>query len=181
MHRTLCRTGVLLSALAAILGAAAQTPQAAIEGNYGLVSSTTAPVSNWGFTKARITIKKLDDKHLLILLACEWKREPKAVCGEHYYAQWQESGLFIQDMNTEPMRLYFNPKTRTLTWIQRGFDARESVRRDVYSVDDTELTDPALVRRMKREQGNADSKENLRVFGPPSRYAYANNRIEIQQ
>ena len=51
----------------------------------------------------------------------------------------------------------------------------------MYTLDTTELTDPALVRRMKREQGNADSKENLRVFGPPKGYAYANNRIELQR
>ncbi|SHH44055.1 hypothetical protein [Massilia sp. CF038] len=181
MQRTLYRIAAALAALSVSLISHAQTPPVSLEGNYGLVSSDTAPVSKWGFSKSRITIKKIDDKHLLILLACEWKREPKAVCSEHYYAQWQESGLFIQDMNTDPMRLYYNPSTRTLTWIQRGYDAKASVRRDVYTIDNTELTDPALVRRMKREQGNADSKENLRVFGPPQGYAYTNNRIELQR
>ena len=158
-----------------------QTQRSMLDASYSLVSSTTAPVTNWGFSKGRISIKRLDDRHLLILLACEWKREPKAVCGEHYYAQWQESGLYIQDMNTDPMRVYADPAAHTLTIISRGFDAKASVRRDVYKIDEQELTDPALIRRMKREQANADSKENLRVFGPYAKWAYTTNRIEFQK
>jgi hypothetical protein len=178
---TLPNAGLALALLVLSAGACAQAQQPAIEGNYSLVSSTTAPVTNWGFSKGRISIKRLDDRHLLILLACEWKREPKAVCGEHYFAQWQESGLYIQDMNTDPMRVYADPAAHTLTIISRGFDAKASVRRDVYKIDTQELLDPALIRRMKREQANADSKENLRVFGPYPKWAYTNNRIEFQK
>jgi hypothetical protein len=163
------------------LTAAAQAPRPALAGDYALTSSTTAPVGTWVFTKGRMSIKKLDERHLLILIACQWKREPKAICSEHYIAQWQDSGLYIQDMNTDPMRLYFDPATRTLTVVTRGFDAKESVRRDVYTPDNSELTDPALVRRMKREQGAADSKENARVFGHYAKWAYTNNRIEFQK
>lgn len=163
------------------LAAVAQAPRPELEGNYSLSASTTAPVSTWAFSKARVSIKKLDERHLLILIACQWKREPKAICSEHYIAQWQDNGLYIQDMNTEPMRLYFDPATRTLTVVTRGFDANASVRRDVYTPDDKELTDPALIRRMKREQSNADSKENARVFGHHSKWAYTNNRIEFQK
>lgn len=173
--------GVLLAWLGLSAGACAQAPRPAIEGNYSLVSSTTAPVTNWGFSKGRISIKRLDERHLLILLACEWKREPKAVCGEHYFAQWQESGLYIQDMNTDPMRVYADPAAHTLTIVSRGFDAKASVRRDVYQIDEQELVDPALIRRMKREQANAESKDNLRVFGPYAKWAYTNNRIEFQK
>lgn len=172
---------IALALLGLAGGAHAQVQPAAIEGDYALVSSTTAPVSNWGFSKAHITIKKLDERHLLILLACEWKREPKAVCGEHYVAQWQESGLYIQDMNTDAMRVYADPAAHTLTIISRGFDAKASVRRDVYQIDAQQLREPVLVRRMKREQANADSKENARVFGPYAKWDYTRNRIEFQK
>ena len=181
MPRCLSPIGAALAALTFCLPGTAQVASTALEGNYSLVSSTTAPVSNWGYSKARITIKKLDDRHLLIVLACEWKREPKAVCGEHHFAQWQESGLYIDDMNTDWMRIYFDPATRTLSWVSRGADARESVRRDMYRADDSALTDTALIRRMKRETANAMHKESMRVFGPPSKRSYQNNQIEFQR
>ncbi len=171
----------LATALVLVSPARAQTPRPNLDASYSLVSSTTAPVTNWGFSKGRISIRQLDERHLLILLACEWKREPKAVCGEHYFAQWQENGLYIQDMNTDAMRVYADPAAHTLTIISRGFDAKASVRRDVYRWDEQELNDPALIRRMKREQSNADSKENTRVFGPYAKWAYTNNRIEFQK
>jgi hypothetical protein len=170
--------GALLFPVA--LAAGAQPARLDLAGTYSLASSTTAPVTNWGFTKGRFTIKKLDDNHLQLVFACEWKREPKAVCGDHFYAQWQDQGLYLQDMNTGNMRIYFEPATRSLTVITRGSDAKASVRRDVYKPDGQELTDPALIRRMKREQSNADSTENRRVFGPYSKWAYTNNRIELQ-
>jgi len=183
MHTMLHRVArlVVAASLFPLCQAAAQEPRPAIEGSYGLAASTSAPVSSWGFSRARVSIKKLDGRHLLILIACQWKREPKAICGEHHIAQWQDTGLYIQDMNTDAMRLYFDPATRTLTVVSRGFDAKESVRRDVYTPDDSELTDPALVRRMKREQSVADSKETRRVFGHYSKWAYTNNRIEFQK
>lgn len=181
MPRFVSHMGAALAALTFCLPGTAQVASTALEGTYSLVSSTTAPVSNWGYSKARITIKKLDDRHLQIVLACEWKREPKAVCSEHHFAQWQESGLYIDDLNTDWTRLYFDPATRTLSWISRGADAKASVRRDVYRADDSELTDPALIRRMRRETANATDKENIRVFGPPSKRSYQNNQIEFQR
>jgi hypothetical protein len=55
-----------------------------------------------------------------------------------------------------------------------------SVRRDVFSATGKPNDDPALARRIKRAQANADNKENLRVFGHYSKWPYANNRIEFQ-
>ena len=146
----------------------------------GFRASTTVPVSNWGYSKGRISIKQLDDQHLLILFACEWKREPKAACGDHYFAQQRGDGLYLQDMNTDALRLYFDPDTRKLTLISRGYDAKASVRHDTFSATSAPLTDTALLRRMKREQSNASDKENLRVFGPYQKRDYQNNRIEFQ-
>lgn len=151
-----------------------------LAGDYGLASSTTVPASNWGYSKGRISIRKLDDRHVLILLACEWKRDPKAVCGDHYFAQQRDGGVYLQDMNTGWLRLYFDPATRSLAIISRGADARESVRRDIFTPTSAPLGDRALVRRMQREQGSAGHPENLRVFGHYSRRAYQNHRIEFQ-
>ncbi|MRV76105.1 hypothetical protein GJ700_30780 [Duganella sp. FT92W] len=179
MTRYTC-TFAAVAALGFCSAVAAQAPLRQLEGEYTLASSTTAPVSTWNYTKGRIAIKTLDDEHVLILMACEWNRAPKAACDNHWYAQWHDGGVYLQDMNTDAMRLYFDPASRTLTMISRGADARGSVRRDVFSATDTPNDDPALMRRLKRAQSNADNKENLRVFGHHSKRAYANNRIEFQ-
>lgn len=175
------RGAVAAAALTLCAGAAAQAPMPNLVGEYKLLSSTTVPPSNWGYSKARVSIKQLDEHHLLILLACEWKREPKAVCGDYFYAQWRDDGLYLQDMNTFAMRLYFDPAARKLTIISRGADAKQSVRHEVFSATTAPLVDTALVRRMKREQSNADSKENRRVFGPYTKWDYQENRIEFQR
>ena len=175
------RGAVAAAALTLCAGAAAQAPMPNLVGEYKLLSSTTVPPSNWGYSKARVSIKQLDEHHLLILLACEWKREPKAVCGDYFYAQWRDDGLYLQDMNTFAMRLYFDPASRKLTIISRGADAKQSVRHEVFSATTAPLVDTALVRRMKREQSNADSKENRRVFGPYTKWDYQENRIEFQR
>lgn len=151
-----------------------------LAGEYSLASSTTVPASNWGYSKGRISIRKLDDRHVLILLACEWKRDPKSVCGDHYFAQQRDGSIYLQDMNTGWLRFYFDPAKRSLAIISRGADARESVRRDIFTPTSAPLEDRALVRRMKREQGSAEHKESVRVFGHYSKRAYLNNRIEFQ-
>ncbi|OEZ72609.1 hypothetical protein JAB5_07040 [Janthinobacterium sp. HH103] len=175
------RGAAAAAALTLYTAAFAQAPMPNLVGEYNLLSSKTVPPSNWGYSKARVSIKQLDDHHLLILLACEWKREPKAVCGDYFYAQWRDDGLYLQDMNTFAMRLYFDPATRKLTIISRGADAKQSVRHEVFGTTTEPLVDTALVRRMKREQSNADSKENRRVFGPYTKWTYQENRIEFQR
>lgn len=175
------RGAAAATALALCSGAWAQAPMSTLVGDYSLASSATVPASSWGYSKGRISIKPLDDKHLLIVLSCEWRREPKAVCGDYFYAQQRDDGIYLQDMNTFAMRLYFDPASRKLTIISRGADAKASVRHDVFSATTAPLTDPALLRRMKRELSNADSKENRRVFGPYTKWAYQENRIEFQR
>lgn len=160
--------------------AAAQAPLQQLEGDYTLASSTTAPVSTWNYTKGRIAVKKLDERHVVILFACEWNRMPTAGCDEHYHAQWHDGGVYLQDRNTDLLRMYFDPASRTLTMISRGRDADGSVRRDVFKPTGKPIDDAALVRRMKRAQRLADSKENERVFGHYSSWPYANNRIAFQ-
>lgn len=169
-------------ALNPCLNAAAQLAAtgADLSGNYDLASSTTVPPGSWGYSKGRIAITPLDAQHWLIVFACEWKREPKAVCGDFFYAQQRDGGVYLQDMNTDSMRLYFDPATRALTMISRGADARASVRRDVFKPTTAPLTDAALVRRFMREQRLSTDKENLRVFGPYTKWTYQNNRIEFQ-
>ncbi|MBB3224089.1 hypothetical protein [Pseudoduganella umbonata] len=152
-----------------------------LTGDYTLQSSTTVPASNWGYSKARISIRKLDDRHVLILLACEWKRDPKSVCGDHYFAQQRDGSVYLQDMNSDWLRFYFDPANRSLAIVSRGADNKESVRRDIFTPTSAPLEDRALVRRMKREQGSAEHKESVRVFGHYSKRAYLNNRIEFQK
>ena len=176
------RLGAAAAAAFALCSSAwAQAPMSTLVGDYNLASSATVPASSWGYSKGRISIKALDDKHLLSVLSCEWKREPKAVCGDYFYAQQRDDGLYLQDMNTFAMRLYFDPATRKLTIISRGADAKASVRHDVFGATTAPLADPALIRRMKREVSNADSKENRRVFGPYTKWDYQENRIEFQR
>lgn len=148
-------------------------------GEYNLGSSITAPPSSWGYTKARLSVRKLDDKHVIMLLACEWKDEPKAICADYYYAEQRRASVYLQDMNTDGLHLYFDPSTRRLTMVSLASDANGSVRHDVYVPTTTPLTEPALVRRMKREQANSESKETLRVFGPYSKWTYQHNRIDF--
>ncbi|KQZ39530.1 hypothetical protein ASD58_03780 [Duganella sp. Root1480D1] len=160
--------------------ASAQAPGFGMEGEYNLTSSTTAPVSNWGFSKAHISIRKLDEKHVVILFACEWKREPKAACDDYYFAEWRGGSFYLQDMNTDFIRMYFTPASRTLTMIRRGADEKASVRRDVFLPAGGAPEDTTLARRLKRAEKSYVHPENVRVFGPYAKWKYENNRIEIQ-
>jgi len=172
-------SSLVLFAACASSHAAAPTIDA-LPGEYNLASSTTAPVNNWGYGKAHISVRKLDERHLVILFACEWKREPKAACDDYYFAQWRDGGLFMQDMNTDALRMYFDPATRTLTMISRAVDAKASVRRDVFAPVGSGPDDATLARRLKRSEKNYVHPENLRVFGPYAKWKYENNRIEFQ-
>jgi hypothetical protein len=169
-----------LLAFCAAGSTSAQASDTAMEGEYKLTSSTTTPASKWGFSKAHISVRKLDEKHVVILLACEWKREPKAACDDYYFAEWRDGGFYLQDMNTDFIRMYFTPASRTLTMITRGADDKASVRRDVFEPTTGTPEDATLARRMKRAEKSYVHPENLRVFGPHTKWKYENNRIEIQ-
>ncbi|MTW10511.1 hypothetical protein GM658_07825 [Pseudoduganella eburnea] len=166
---------------AACISSYAATPTIdVLPGEYNLTSSTTAPVGNWVYSKAHVSVRKLDERHVVILFACEWKRNPKAACDDYYFAQWRDGGLYLQDMNTDALRIYFDPSTRALTMISRAVDAKESVRRDVFSPVGNAPDDATLARRLKRSEKSYVHPENLRVFGPYSKWKYDNNRIEFQ-
>lgn len=179
MKKAILQSLALLACCAAA-AAPVQASDFSMEGEYSLTSSTTAPVSNWGFSKAHISIRKLDEKHVVILFACEWKREPKAACDDYYFAEWRDGGFYLQDMNTDFIRLYFTPASRTLTMIRRGADLKASVRRDVFEPASGIPEDATLARRLKRAEKSYVHPENVRVFGPYTKWKYENNRIEIQ-
>lgn len=161
--------------------AAATSPVAAIEGEYKLTSSTAVPASTWGYNKAHISVRKLDERHVVILVACEWKREPKLACDDYYFAQARDDGLYIQDMNTADFfRVYFDPASRALTMIWRGSDAKGSVRRDIFVPASGAPEDATLARRMKRAEKSYVHPDNVRVFGPYAKWKYDANRIEFQ-
>jgi hypothetical protein len=171
---------MMLASMCLHMPAQAQTSVKDLAGEYQLLSSTTVPASNWGYAKGRISIRPLDERHVLILIACGWKGVPKEVCGDHMFAQLRDGGFYLQDMNTDLMRLYFDPARRQITVISRAVDAKASVRHDIFGATDAALVDPALVRRVKRQLDSAEHKESVRVFGHYSKRAYMNNRIEFQ-
>jgi hypothetical protein len=171
----------ILATLAVLCAAPAALAQPTLDdvvGEYHLVSSTTAPLTKWRHTKGRISIRKLDERHVMILLACQWRDSPNSVCDDHYFAQWREGGLWLQDMNVFDNRMYFDPAERSLTMVSRGVNG--AVRRDVFKETTAPLTDPALQRRMRRAQSSAEHPENRRVFGHYSKREYLHHRIEFQ-
>lgn len=163
------------------LPAAAQVSLQSLAGEYDLASSTTVPASSWGFSKAHVSIRMVDERHALILHSCQWKRSPKEACWEWFYAQQRDGGIYLQDQNTDTVRIYFDPASRKLTLIWRGLDAKASVRHDVFMPATAALADKALLRRQKTAQSSAEDKETLRTWGPVARRAYQNNRIELQK
>ncbi len=167
------------AALAALCmsAAAMALPLAQFEGQYNLVSSTTEPDSSWRYTKGRIAIKKLDDRHVSILHACEWMKSPKEVCSQRYVAQWRSGAIYLQDRNTWHERMGFEPAARRLTVLTQGVDG--TLRRDVYEATTAPLTDRALVRRMKREQDAVDDLIDEPAFGEFGKWEYRKNRIEV--
>ncbi len=170
-----------LAFFASCTTAFAQSPIAAIEGEYKLTSSTTVPASKWGYNKAHISIRKLDERHVVILLSCEWKDEPKARCDDYYFAKLREDGLYLQDMNTDGFfRMYFDPAAHLFTVIWRGADRKGSIRRDVYGLTNGAPEDAALVRRLKRAEKSYVHPENVRAFGTHDKWTYEANRIEFQ-
>lgn len=153
----------------------------AIAGEYGLASSSTSPTGAWLFSKGRLSVKWIDDHHILILFACEWKNEAKAGCGEWWVAQLREGNLYLQDMNTFNINMYFEPATRIFTITTRGADSQSTLRTDVFQVNDTALTDRALIRRMKNASSSFHSPEGIRVFGHHSKWKYSHARIQIPE
>ena len=158
--------------------AAAATTLADFEGDYELVSSTTEPASNWLFTKGRISVKKMDERHLSIIHACEWKKSPKEVCSDRYKAQWRNGKLYLQDMNTFHQRMGFDLATHRFMVVTQGVNG--TVRQDVYQATAAPLTDKALVRRMKREREAVDDLIDEPAFGHYSKWEYRDNPITVQ-
>ncbi|MET3130206.1 hypothetical protein AAKU55_000459 [Oxalobacteraceae bacterium GrIS 1.11] len=157
---------------AAVAQAATNTSATALEGDYSLASSTTVPAGTWRYTKGRFSVKRLDSRHLLLLFACEWAKSPKEQCSDWWIVQLRDKNLYLQDMNTDDIGMYFDPSTRTLTMTRQGRDAKGSVRTDVFQPDDKALTDQALIRRMKSAQSSFDGTDNAPGFGKHGAWKY---------
>ena len=71
------RGAVAAAALTICACASAQTalPLTKLVGEYNLASSATVPASTWGYSKGRISVKQLDERHLLIALSCDSREE----------------------------------------------------------------------------------------------------------
>ena len=179
MRNLLIRAGAGLLA-GAFCATAIADPTADIVGDYQLISSKTVPNSKWGYAKARVAIRSLGDNYLSIVIACGWKDIPKSSCSDRFYARQGEDGIYIQDVNTFGFRMYFEPASRRLTFISRGFDAARSVRHEVYAPTTAPLTDPDLARRMRREQRYVDEDIQKNISRKLGKETFTENRIEFQ-
>lgn len=144
-----------LGALSIVLmaGARAQAldPGTAMEGKYTLVSSTAYEFNPmWRFTKARLEVSRVDQRHMLIAMACQWADAPTAMCDEWWLAQIREGSLYLQDLNTESIAVRFDLSTRTITIVNGNAPTGETRRTDVFKRDPTPAFDKAMTRRMKR-------------------------------
>lgn len=156
----------------------APSPAAAADamvGNYRLFSFTVEPThKNWFFTKGRLQIKRLDQKHLLIQLACEWKGEPKAQCWEWTTARQGSDGIFLVFKGNDAQKMRFDPATRTLTVTMEGGNA---TRTDVYVPDDSPVTDPALLRRFRHGLASFEGTIKDKNYGHYRDEDYTKTRI----
>jgi len=176
---------LLLRACAGLSGVLIATtamadPANDIVGDYELVAAKTIPDSKWGYAKARVAIRSLGDGYLSIVLACGWRDVPTSVCSERYYARQRDGALYLQDENTFALRIGFDPASRRLTFVSRGFDAAHSVRYETYAPTTAPLTDPDLVRRMRREQRYADEYVQPNPARKLGKMTFKENRIEFR-
>ncbi|WP_426337236.1 M949_RS01915 family surface polysaccharide biosynthesis protein [Pseudoduganella sp. R-31] len=154
---------------------APRAPLQELEGEYSLHSSP----DKWGYSKAHISIKRLDDRHVKILLACEWKHTPKAACDDYFFAKWHNDGVYLQDRNTTVRRIYFSPAPREIALAMVSVDGKRLYKLDSFRPASGPPSDGTLSRRLKRAQQISVSPENLRVFGPYNEWKYENNRLEF--
>jgi len=151
------------------------TPLQALEGNYTLKES----IREWGYSKAHVSIRKLDGRHVVILLACEWKHSPKSACDDYFFAQWRDDGIYIQDVNTAVTRIYFKPAAREVAVGMVSVDGKTIYGLDVFTRTSGEPADPTLARRLKRAEQGSVHPESLRINGPYDKWKYEKNRIEV--
>jgi len=179
MRNLLVRAGAVL--LGAMMGTTALAdPASAIVGDYELVAAKTVPDSKWGYAKARVAIRSLGDGYLSIVLACGWRDVPTSVCSERYYARQRDGAIYLQDENTFALRIGFDPASRRLTFVSRGFDAAHSVRYETYAPTVAPLSDPDLIRRMRREQRYADEYVQPNPARKLGKLTFNDNRIEFR-
>lgn len=152
-----------------------RSPLQALEGNYTLKES----IRGSGYSKAHISIKRLDDRHVVILLACEWKHTPKTACDNYFVAQWRDDGIYIQDRNTAVTSIYFKPASREVAVAMVSVDRKTIYGLDVFTPATGEPADATLARRLKRAQEGSVDPELIRINGPYNKWKFEKNRIEF--
>ena len=157
-----------------------------IKGEYNLTTSTvevpkgyvSKRSDSWQFSKGRLLVKSINDRHLLLVLACQWSDSPNESCDDWWTVQIRDDGVYLQDMNTSPLRFSFDLAKRILTIIRYAPDG--AVRTDRYQVDDAPLTDPALIRRQKRAISSFDGTIKDKTFGDFSAWKFTQSQIEFK-
>jgi len=59
-----------------------QRAASAMVGEYDLISSSNSPLWHWKMIKGRLSVKRIDDRHVLISLACVWSDRLNVLCAE---------------------------------------------------------------------------------------------------
>jgi len=147
-------------------GDTSQSPLQALEGNYNLQESPDKE----GYAKAHISITKLDDRHVIIQLACEWKHAPKAACHDYFVAQWRDDGVYLQETNTAVTRMFFSPNTHEIAVAQVSVDGKDLYKVDSFSLTSGPPSDATLARRLQGVQ---------KISVDPVRLGRFSNRIEF--
>lgn len=119
-------------------------------GEYQLHNSKNEPTSqNWRYTKAWLSVKKLDEKHFLFALGCAWAKEPKAACDEWFTLELRDKKLLVMDSGAPIVQIQFEANNRELTVISEGSDGTKRI--DQYRASQSDApTDSDLLRRLKR-------------------------------
>lgn len=142
---------------------------------YTLASSTSAPDARWVYSKARIKVQRLDQRHLVLYFSCEWARWPKDACYDWWVVRQRPDGLFLQDLNTGAMGMRIDPASGTLTMTMAG--AGEDVRTDVFIPDAAPQASAVLERRMRRAEASFAATVAEPAFGKPARWDFTRLRI----
>ena len=165
------------SAASARPGAPARLPDAAqvLAARYTLASSSSAPDARWVYTQARIKVRRLDARHLVLYFSCEWARWPKDACYDWWVVRQRADGLYLQDLNTGAMGVRIDPVSGTLTMTMAG--AGRDVRTDVFTPDPAPRPSAVLARRMQRAEASFAATVAEPAFGQPARWEFTRLRI----
>jgi hypothetical protein len=167
------------AALCVMATASCQPQPSTFVSEYSLVSSTTSPIGSWRFSKGRLSVKQLDRRHYLFVIACEWTALPAAGCYQWWTAQERDGLLYMSSMNSN-RSVRFDPATRRLTLTMDKMDSENTVRIDEFVQEDAPLTDKGLIAAMKEANESFQMAYKHPDLGHYSNWAHTGTSLEIK-